>query len=348
MKCNRIEKYLYTCSDVHADPAQDAEVRAHLVSCRRCTRLFACLQAMREGLANTPEVAVIPPHEIDAIVAECLRRQSPVSQENRRQWFALLSGPKIAYAVAALAMMAAAIIFVPILRPKHDGTSMVSVLKGSDNVAAGCVSTSAVAAHGGNGYSASCAETGIGTVPAVAGHLRQNLAGSCDSAALHQYAIAENMMGKGRYAPAAHVLEIYVTKYESNVDSVWFDLGYCYTVLRRYNDAVDAYRRVADESADGPLIETALHRINKIRYLKLAQYEEARRGIEEYLVRFPAGTWREEALYYCIKIALAEKDLNKANGTLKRLTAEFPRNCKVAELTAEIEALAQRISKVSR
>ena len=160
-----------------------------------------------------------------------------------------------------------------------------------------------------------------------------------DSAAAHEYAIARAMIGKAKYATAAHVLEDYLAKYRYKEDSVWFDLAFCYSTLRRFDDAVELYHRITSESIDEPLIETALHRSNKILFLKFDEYDEARHGIEEYLSKYPHGLWREEEWYYRIKIALAERDPAKSETLLQQYVKEFPHNCKGHELLAALDAL---------
>jgi ferric-dicitrate binding protein FerR (iron transport regulator)/TolA-binding protein len=163
-----------------------------------------------------------------------------------------------------------------------------------------------------------------------------------DSAAAHQYAIAREMIAKAHYKTAQHVLEDYLTKYTTNQDSVWFDLAFCYSALRRYSDAIELYQRIVTESLDEPLIENALHRSNKIMFLKFRDYGDARAGIERYLGRYPHGAWREEAWYYRIKIALSQRDGISADSLLQQFTKEFPRNCKGQELLAEAGALKKQ------
>jgi TolA-binding protein len=157
-----------------------------------------------------------------------------------------------------------------------------------------------------------------------------------DSAAAHQYTIAREMIAKAHYKAAGHVLEDYLTKYTTNQDSVWFDLAFCYSALRRYSDAIELYQRIVTESLDEPLIEAALHRSNKIMFLKFRDYGDASTGIDHYLQKYPHGMWREEAWYYRIKIALSRHDGSDADSLLKIFTKEFPRNCKGQELSAMI------------
>jgi tetratricopeptide (TPR) repeat protein len=170
-------------------------------------------------------------------------------------------------------------------------------------------------------------------------HSLQRPSASDDSAAARQYGIARSMIAKGKYAAASHVLEDYIVKYRLNADSAWFDLAFCYTFLGRYGDAVTAYRRAAQESVDEPLIETALHRSNKIELLKRGRYDDAGRGIEEYLAKYPQGKWREEEWYYRVKVSIARGETDEADTLTRRYSAEYPHNCKVAELSAAVAAL---------
>ena len=171
---------------------------------------------------------------------------------------------------------------------------------------------------------------------------RRNPAIAPDSGALRKYQIAKNMMAKRNFALAAHVLEDFLTKPSSNADSAWFDLGYCYTIMGRYGDAVFAYHRAATEGVDEPLLETALHRCNKILFLKLSHYDEARQGIKEYLSTYPTGRWREEEWYYRVKVAIALGNALEAKESIHGYLAEFPRTCKNHELTAAVEKLQHR------
>jgi TolA-binding protein len=185
--------------------------------------------------------------------------------------------------------------------------------------------------------------------PTAAGHPEKPVSGektaaaACadDSACTHQYAIARDVMQKKNYRVAEHVLEDYLKKYPSaaNADSAWFDLAYCYTVGKRYNDAVAAYRRSIETSVDDPLCETALHRGNKILFLKLGRTDEALSGFSEYLARYPHGQWRDEEWYYGVKAALALKDTAASLGMAQLFLKEFPKNCKAKELFSEARAL---------
>ena len=162
-----------------------------------------------------------------------------------------------------------------------------------------------------------------------------------DSAVIRQYAIAKSMIGKRRYGPAAAVLQECLEKLNANADSACFDLAFCYTNLRRYADAVAVYRRVVDSGVDEELVETALHRSNKILYLKLKEYDAARGGIRRYLKTYPKGLWREEELYYGIHLSFTLGDTPAADSLSLVFAAEFPGSCRARELLKKAEKSPQ-------
>lgn len=159
-----------------------------------------------------------------------------------------------------------------------------------------------------------------------------------DSSASRQLAIAASMMKKGRFESAVPVYECYLKIYNHNTDSAWFNLGTCYSYIRRYKEAVDAYKRVINESVDEQLAETALHRRDKILFLKLKLNDEARCGGQTYLKTYPHGKWREEEFYYLCRIALADNEIKMADSLTDQFVKEFPRNCHAYELLEEVQA----------
>jgi TolA-binding protein len=163
-----------------------------------------------------------------------------------------------------------------------------------------------------------------------------------DSAASRQLAIAESMMKKGRFGSAAPVLEYYLKIYNYNTDSVWFNLGACYSYTRRYNEAADAYKRVINESVDELLVETALHRRNKILFLKLKMNDDARCGGLTYLKTYPQGKWREEELFNLCRITIAENDIKEADSLTDQFLKEYPRNCHAYELLEKLRTKPKR------
>jgi TolA-binding protein len=168
---------------------------------------------------------------------------------------------------------------------------------------------------------------------------KQNQPAASERAARQRYAIAGKMLQNGSYASAAIVLEDYLKKYDFNADSAWFNLAFCYTNQQRYHKAVTAYRRVVDSGIDERLIESALHRYNKILYLKLKEYDNARCGIETYLEKYPLGRWRREELYYYVRLAFSQGNMATADSLRKVFTNEFPGDCRAQELLEGVAAL---------
>jgi hypothetical protein len=160
-----------------------------------------------------------------------------------------------------------------------------------------------------------------------------------DSAAARQYAIARAMIDKGQYAVASHVLDDYCSRYRENQDSALFDLAYCYTKTKKYDEAFESYRTVAGTSLDESLAETALHRSNKILLVKVRDTAGAIHGIEEYLKKYPRGAWREEEWYFRIRIALDRHDPVASETLLSEYKKEFPHNCKGRELLTAVNEL---------
>jgi TolA-binding protein len=196
------------------------------------------------------------------------------------------------------------------------------------------------------------ANTRLGLKRAISEKSRENLSGNLfsvnvkssnqkrefrsDSAAARQLAIAESMVKKGRFRSAVPVLEYYLKIYDYNTDSAWFSLGACYSYIRRYNEAADAYKRVINECVDEQLVEAALHRRNKILFLKLKLNDEARCGSQSYLKMYPQGKWREEEFYYVCRLALADNDIKSADSLTGQFLKEYPHDCRAYELLEEI------------
>jgi outer membrane protein assembly factor BamD (BamD/ComL family) len=164
--------------------------------------------------------------------------------------------------------------------------------------------------------------------------------------ALYHYAIVESMMKKGKFENAVYVILDYLATYGTNHDRAYGDLGLCYLKIARPEKALRAYQSLVAESRDPEAVETALHKINAVRFLKLDDYSHAEQGIREYLGKYPGGTWRESELYYLIKIYLYyKKDLKAARILAKQYLADFPATCRAREITsdmAEIDRAASR------
>ena len=338
MKCNRIEKYLYLLSDGSADPEQEAIAREHLRTCEQCSQLFAFLQLQHKELTHAPDFIMLSNKDVDNIIATNLYSQNSFKKEIRRPLFNMSPASKIAFVFSAALFFAFGSYFV--FSSMHWNSQRklspivaTAVQKDQSVVTAANIRQELAPA-------VNKTDTGIAAQKIETSEnfrQKQDMFIKHDSAAKSQYAIAENILLEKKFDMAAHVLEYYLTKYKFNADSAWFNLGYCYTMMQRYSDAVNAYRNAATVSVDGSLMETALHRTNKILYLKLAHYKEARKGIENYQITYPNGKWLEEELYFQVKVAIAENDFSNAESLALRYSCKFPKNCRGHELSAEIK-----------
>jgi TolA-binding protein len=476
MRCSRVEKNLYLLSEGLADQKLEADISAHVRSCKRCGRLLVDLRAMNEILTEAPDAALIPENEVEEMVSAGLRRRKPLPRECSQYRLNGNGIPVPGFATACvvlLALVAVVLYSVLVLYPNtlsrrnsvaaagaqderrvvavsrastlclgqnctvylhkgstcailraeetvviidlrygeillaarkgmydtiaiHSGTAKVyatgthfgvdrssdilsvSVLEGKVKVVyAGeketpvsaletCVLNTKENTSKTERISASKRQQMMNEFAAMAtGNTewgladglpgkniddnalfnrpklpytpRQNRNAADDNAAKRQYSMADKLIQKDNYASAAVAIEDYLKKYNLNADSAWFDLAFCYTNLRRYDDAIDAYHIVVDAGVNEQLVETALHRSNKILYVKLKEYDEARCGIERYLKKYPLGRWREEEFYYGIQIALAQGNANRADSLTNVFAGEFPGNCRTQELLKKVE-----------
>jgi FecR protein. len=186
--------------------------------------------------------------------------------------------------------------------------------------------------------------------PQHAGKTRKPLGGkdvSHDSLeALCHYAIVESMMKKGKFDNAVYVILDYLATYRLKHDQAYVDLGLCYLKTARPEKTVRVYSVLMHESSDPDIVETAMHKVNTIQFTMLNDYEEAHRGITEYLAKYPSGRWRESELYYLIKIYLYyQKDLQAARPLAKQYCALFPATCRAREIASDMAKINRDASR---
>jgi tetratricopeptide (TPR) repeat protein len=165
------------------------------------------------------------------------------------------------------------------------------------------------------------------------------IANSNSSSVINAYITAKNLIDENKPLLASQILESYLKTSRTNADSAWFALALCYTMLHQYNDALNAYRKVLDNSNNRAIIETSAHRINKLLFVKLKNYDVADQGFSRYLITYPHGIWRDEAMYYYIELVLFKKNVSKADSLNRQYVIEFPRNCHAKELAQKIKTL---------
>jgi TolA-binding protein len=159
-----------------------------------------------------------------------------------------------------------------------------------------------------------------------------------DSAAFFEFLAAKKFVSRGEFLSASRIFEHYLKSNRRNADSAWFELGYCYTILHRYEDALSAYHKVAAPGVDGSLVETSIHRINKLLYLRFKKFDEAGESIAGYLSRYPRGKWRDEEMYLYIQIKLYNNDSAAVDSLTQLYANEFPHNCRVKELSGRAKS----------
>jgi TolA-binding protein len=139
-----------------------------------------------------------------------------------------------------------------------------------------------------------------------------------------QYALAWTHFKQERYQAAAQYFEQFLNTYEGTDANIPYRqdarlrLADAYFALKRYDDAVDLYRRVEGDGADYATYQTA----EALNYA--GRSSEAIRTLERFAERFSSSSWRPEALYRLGTIHFQEQDYEAARAAYQRFLEAYP------------------------
>ncbi len=125
------------------------------------------------------------------------------------------------------------------------------------------------------------------------------------------FTMISKLMQNGEYDKAVLSIKDYIFQHNRQRDSVWFNLAVCYTNTKDYNKAKMAYKRAITETNSDFLKEKAMHRLNRLLYVNLKDYDAAKKEIETYISLYPDGQWIKYERRYLAKIlATQQQKLN--------------------------------------
>ena len=139
-----------------------------------------------------------------------------------------------------------------------------------------------------------------------------------------QYALAWTHFKQERYTPAARYFEQFLNTYGDTDGNIPYRrdarlrLADAYFALKRYDDAVELYRRVDGDGVDYATYQTA----EALNYA--GRPDEAVRTLERFAERFSSSSWRPEALYRLGTIHFQEQDYEAARDAYRQFLASYP------------------------
>jgi len=138
------------------------------------------------------------------------------------------------------------------------------------------------------------------------------------------YALAWTHFKQRRFEPAARQFQKFLDAYDgANTDIPYrqdarLRLADCYFALKRYEDAIAAYKRV-----DGKGNDYALYQAGKALYYG-DQPSAALEMLRRFVERHPNSAWRPDALYRIADIHFQQQDYEAARAGYRRLLNEYP------------------------
>lgn len=150
-------------------------------------------------------------------------------------------------------------------------------------------------------------------------------------AAAAQYALGWTYFKQQRYEPAARAFQRFLQDYRGADAGIPYRqdarlrLADCYYAMKRYDDAVETYRRVDGEGADYALFQTG-------QALNFAgRPDEAVRTLRRLVDRYPDSRWREEALYRIGYVHFQQQDYAAAREAYREVIQRYPDDALAAQ-----------------
>lgn len=150
-------------------------------------------------------------------------------------------------------------------------------------------------------------------------------------AAAAQYALGWTYFKQRQYGPAARAFERFLQDHRGADTGIPYRqdarlrLADCYYALKRYDDAVEMYRRVEGDGADYALFQTG-------QALSFAGRPDASvRTLRRLVERYPDSRWREEALYRIGYVHFQQQDYAAARAAYQEVIERFPDDALAAQ-----------------
>lgn len=139
-----------------------------------------------------------------------------------------------------------------------------------------------------------------------------------------RYALAWTYFKQNQYETAARVFRQFLEAYQGTDSSIPYEqdarlrLADCYFALTRYDDAIQAYRRVG-----GPGAEYATYQAGEALYYA-GRTDEALRTLRRYVDQNPGSDWHPQALYRLATILFQEQDYDGARQYYQEFLNRYP------------------------
>jgi TolA-binding protein len=146
-----------------------------------------------------------------------------------------------------------------------------------------------------------------------------------------RYALAWTHFKQNRYEAAARLFRQFLDRYSEATSDIPYAqdarlrLADCYYALKRYEDAVEAYRRVGGQGTDYALYQAG----EALNYA--GRSDEAIRSLRRLVDRYPDSRWRPQALYRIGAIHFQTQNYEDARAAYRRLLETYPDHRRAAE-----------------
>jgi len=139
-----------------------------------------------------------------------------------------------------------------------------------------------------------------------------------------RYALAWTHFKQNRYEDAARQFQQFLETYDGTDTDIPYEqdarlrLGDSYYALKRYEDAVEVYRRVDGEGTDYALFQSG----EALNYA--GRSEEALRSLNRLVDRYPDSRWRPQAMYRIGAIHFQKQNYEEAVTAYRRFLDTYP------------------------
>jgi len=153
-------------------------------------------------------------------------------------------------------------------------------------------------------------------------YLKENPEG--EKAAGARYALAWTYFKQNQYQAAARNFRQFLDTYPGGDEDIPYEqdarlrLADAYYALKRYEDAVEVYRRVGGTGADYALYQSG----EALNYA--GRSEEAVRSLNRLVQKYPDSRWRPQALYRIGTIHFQQQQYEDAVATYRRFLDTYP------------------------
>jgi TolA-binding protein len=145
-----------------------------------------------------------------------------------------------------------------------------------------------------------------------------------DKASGARYALAWTYFKQNQYAAAARNFRQFLDTYPGGDKDIPYEqdarlrLADAYYALKRYEDAVNVYRRVGGEGTDYALYQSG----EALNYA--GRPDEAVRALDRLVQKYSESRWRPQALYRIGTIHFQQQEYEKAVGSYQRFLDAYP------------------------